>query len=44
MPSTTRPTLIKGGRILDIDGDLDSPPQVDVLIHEGRVKAAMTST
>jgi 5-methylthioadenosine/S-adenosylhomocysteine deaminase len=38
MPDIARPTLIKGGRILDIDGDLDSPPQRDVLIHEGRIR------
>ncbi len=38
MPDIARPTLIKGGRILDIDGDLDNPPQQDVLIHKGRIR------
>jgi len=38
MPGITRPTLIRGGRILDIDGDLDNPAQLDVLIYEGCIR------
>jgi 5-methylthioadenosine/S-adenosylhomocysteine deaminase len=43
MPDIARPTLIKGGRILDIDGDLDNPPQQDVLIHKGRIREVGTA-
>ena len=38
MPLNSRPTLIKGGRILDIDGELDNPPEIDLLVHEGRIE------
>jgi 5-methylthioadenosine/S-adenosylhomocysteine deaminase len=32
-------TLIKGGRVLDIDGELDQPPHLDILIKDGRIES-----
>ncbi len=29
--------LIRGGRVLDLDGDVDRPPVADILIREGRI-------
>ena len=43
MFSTERPILIRGGRILDIDGDLDDPPKQDMLIRNGRIVAVGTA-
>lgn len=37
MPHASTLTLIKGGRVLDIDGELDHPPQLDVLVKDGRI-------
>jgi cytosine/adenosine deaminase-related metal-dependent hydrolase len=31
--------LIKNGRVLDLDGDVDVPPLADVLIHNGRIES-----
>jgi 5-methylthioadenosine/S-adenosylhomocysteine deaminase len=39
MTSFERPTLITGGRLLDIDGDVDHPPVTDLFIENGRVAA-----
>jgi 5-methylthioadenosine/S-adenosylhomocysteine deaminase len=32
-------TLIRGGRVLDLDGDLDQPPVADILIEGDRIAA-----
>src|SRR5258708_2302625 len=32
-------TLIRGGRVLDLDGDLDQPPVADILIEGNRIAA-----
>ena len=37
MLNATRKTLIKGGRLLDLDEDLDQPPQLDILVEQGAI-------
>ncbi len=32
-----RPLLIQAGRVLDLDGDLDNPSRVDVLVANGKI-------
>jgi 5-methylthioadenosine/S-adenosylhomocysteine deaminase len=39
MATTPTSTLISGGRLLDIDGDTDHPPVVDLYIEGGRIAA-----
>jgi len=34
-----QPTLVSGGRVLDLDGDLDRPAPADLLIEDGRIVA-----
>jgi 5-methylthioadenosine/S-adenosylhomocysteine deaminase len=36
---TARPTLVTNGRVLDIDGDVDTPPKSDILIDDGIIVA-----
>lgn len=38
MPHAPTLTLVKGGRILDLDRDLDHPPALDMLIRDGRIE------
>ena len=35
-----KPILVRGGRVLDLDGDLDDPPVRDVLIEGNSIVAA----
>jgi cytosine/adenosine deaminase-related metal-dependent hydrolase len=39
MPSEPAKTLIRGGRVLDLDGDLDRPATADVLVEGARIAA-----
>jgi len=39
MATSPRALLITGGRLLDIDGDLDQPAVADILIEDGRIAA-----
>ncbi|MCE7027136.1 amidohydrolase family protein [Jiella avicenniae] len=36
---TARPKLVTGARVFDLDGDVDQPPQHDILIEAGRIAA-----
>ncbi len=39
MSDPRQPILITGGRVLDLDGDLDQPEPLDLLIEDGRIVA-----
>ena len=39
MTDGTGSVLVRGGRVLDLDGELDLPPIADVLIEDGRIAA-----
>ena len=40
MSDPRQPILITGGRVLDLDGDIDQPEPSDLLIESGRIVAA----
>lgn len=44
MSDVRQPILITGGRVLDIDGDLDQPPPADLLIEDGQIVAVGNTT
>lgn len=39
MAASRSATVIVGGRVFDIDGDVDHPPVADLLIEDGRIVA-----
>jgi 5-methylthioadenosine/S-adenosylhomocysteine deaminase len=39
MTSSPTALLVRGGRVLDPDGELDRPPVADILIEAGRIRA-----
>ena len=39
MTPVPRPLLIRGARVLDLDGDLDNPPSLDILCERGAISA-----
>lgn len=39
MSETRQALLIRGGRVLDLDGDLDDPPVRDILVRDGLIAA-----
>lgn len=43
MSDLPRPLLIRNGRVLDIAGNLDSPPRQDLLVLNGRIEALGTA-
>ena len=39
MTPVPRPLLIRGARVLDLDGDIDNPPSLDILCERGAISA-----